>query len=80
MAVVSIEKGKRYGSWTAIERAEDELCNYNGWMWKKMVRVRVKCDCGVEKEVRKECLESGRSNGCQSCARKRWHQRNKKTA
>ena len=50
--------GKRFGTWTVLERSE----NVNGSvMWK------CRCDCGTVKDVRSETLKKGQSTGCRKC-------------
>lgn len=52
--------GQRFGRWTVISRAEDQVCKdgYRNVMW------NCRCDCGNEKAVRAKTLVSGQSKSC----------------
>lgn len=49
-------RGRRFGRWTAIERAENSPSGYTRWV--------CRCDCGERKTVDKLSLMTGRSKSC----------------
>lgn len=50
--------GRRFGTWTVLERAENKD---GAVMWK------CRCDCGTVKDVRATTLKNGSSTGCMKC-------------
>ena len=52
--------GKRFGSWTVIERAENDRAGKAKWL--------CRCICGTEKAIEGQRLRSGSARRCKSCS------------
>lgn len=61
-------RGKRYGHWTVLERAENNANGTPRWL--------CKCDCGTIREVDAGHLKNGKSTNCGCVARQNTRERN----
>lgn len=61
MSATKDMRGKRFGRWTVIERAENSKDNRSQWL--------CRCDCGNEKIIKLSDLRNGRSRSC-GCLRR----------